>query len=682
MFESLDEIKGIGEKVKERLLAHYGSESEALRSLENQEFENLLEAGIPLQKASEIARSIVSKRYGFSYANIMKTKEIKDIFNEIFEILKTYPRTDFAKIGVGLFYLTLDGNEINRRLAYARESAELAGALQKDKEELEVLLSRISTLNEGAPKINDVIAAEDKSLYNDLVKRLPKTTHIILIETLEDLEYLRDFEFVRYLQKNARFSSQALQLPQVEPVFEDDMDSIIPEAVLSFFGRNKESILAAAKLAEISMDMELAESAKKVQADIDAIKSTDINGLAKDCSEELMKLDIALDNLEEVAQKCLADANTTISEKTASMSLKGDEVLAMLKSAGTPGVLQNLPKDFLNTIHSTATELEQSAAEKLGLEPEWMRGIFSEETYPLEIEMEKLSEIKDNLTAEKKKLEFDIKRRLAKRLAGHIPVVKAMMRKIMELDLALSIGQFCIDYGLTSPVIQPDVGVGFNGGKNIRLKGHRVQPVSYAVGCCGLFPKHKERAVVITGANSGGKTTLLELVAQVVLMTYMGLGAPTKAAHTSLFDELYYFGKAQGTDAGAFESLLKSFESLIKTSKKRLILADEIEAITEPGAAAKILAALLDWFKDDQNTLIAMVTHLGEDIKDHTGAGVRIDGIEAKGLDKDLNLVVDRNPIMGMVARSTPELIVERLSKISSKKEFYNRILERFGEEK
>jgi DNA mismatch repair protein MutS2 len=57
---------------------------------------------------------------------------------------------------------------------------------------------------------------------------------------------------------------------------------------------------------------------------------------------------------------------------------------------------------------------------------------------------------------------------------------------------------------------------------------------------------------------------------------------------------------------------------------------------------------------------------------------LRIDGIEARGLDENLELVVDRTPRFGTLARSTPELIVERLSKLTKgpKKAVYEKILE------
>jgi len=57
---------------------------------------------------------------------------------------------------------------------------------------------------------------------------------------------------------------------------------------------------------------------------------------------------------------------------------------------------------------------------------------------------------------------------------------------------------------------------------------------------------------------------------------------------------------------------------------------------------------------------------------------IRVDGIEASGLDADLNLVVSRSPKFGKIAKSTPELIVERLFRSSQDKrrQIFERILE------
>lgn len=59
---------------------------------------------------------------------------------------------------------------------------------------------------------------------------------------------------------------------------------------------------------------------------------------------------------------------------------------------------------------------------------------------------------------------------------------------------------------------------------------------------------------------------------------------------------------------------------------------------------------------------------------------VRVDGIEAKGLDDEYNLIVDRTPRMNYFARSTPELILRMVYERSEGKlkDIYGKMLERF----
>ena len=63
-----------------------------------------------------------------------------------------------------------------------------------------------------------------------------------------------------------------------------------------------------------------------------------------------------------------------------------------------------------------------------------------------------------------------------------------------------------------------------------------------------------------------------------------------------------------------------------------------------------------------EDTTMMLVTHLAPAILEATGRkDLRVDGIEATGLDADLELMVDRTPKRNHLARSTPELIVKRL---------------------
>lgn len=188
--------------------------------------------------------------------------------------------------------------------------------------------------------------------------------------------------------------------------------------------------------------------------------------------------------------------------------------------------------------------------------------------------------------------------------------------------------------------------------KNVFLDN--AQPVSFHL-------DNSSRCSVLTGANSGGKTTLLEHIIQ--LISLYQLGFPVSGdVKMPVFSEVYYFAKNKGSmSKGAFETLLTQMAG-IQPGKRTLILADEMEAVTEPGVAGNIVCATAKYFIE-KDCFLVIATHLGQEIQKNLPAKARIDGIEAKGLDENNELIVDHNPVLGRLANSTPELIVERLAK-------------------
>ena len=133
-------------------------------------------------------------------------------------------------------------------------------------------------------------------------------------------------------------------------------------------------------------------------------------------------------------------------------------------------------------------------------------------------------------------------------------------------------------------------------------------------------------------------------------------------------------------NAGAFESTLRTLSSMILSPNSRLVLADEMESISEPGASARVIAAFLDLLGKSPHSVGLFVTHLAQLIAKYGKDRIRIDGIEAKGLSENLELIVNRTPVYNKYAKSTPELIVRRLQQISkgTEKEIYTYILDAF----
>ena len=133
-------------------------------------------------------------------------------------------------------------------------------------------------------------------------------------------------------------------------------------------------------------------------------------------------------------------------------------------------------------------------------------------------------------------------------------------------------------------------------------------------------------------------------------------------------------------NAGAFETFLTSFIPVVIGQKNKLILIDELESITELEAAIKIIIGFIEHIQDDESYAI-IVTHMAPEILKHTqNINIRTDGIEAKGLDENYNLIVDRSPKINYLARSTPELILKRIYQQSEEpiKSIYKDILDKF----
>ncbi|QLG27201.1 DNA mismatch repair protein [Halorarum halophilum] len=284
--------------------------------------------------------------------------------------------------------------------------------------------------------------------------------------------------------------------------------------------------------------------------------------------------------------------------------------------------------------------------------------------------------------------------------------VDAAVTAVSDIAFLLSLARFAVEYDLTRPVLDGDGtdgdsengdagdggeggvggrvdGVAVDGARNLFLAGD-VQPVTYAVGDHGLDidAPSGDRVTVLTGANSGGKTTLLETLCQVTVLASMGLPVPAEAAEVGSFDTVVFHRRHASFNAGVLEATLKSIVPPLSGEGRTLMLVDEFEAITEPGRAADLLNGLVE-LTVDRGALGAYVTHLADDLSPLPDVA-RVDGIFAEGLTNDLKLRVDYQPRFGTVGKSTPEFIVSRLvanSSDRSEKAGFQKLASAVGEE-
>jgi len=252
-------------------------------------------------------------------------------------------------------------------------------------------------------------------------------------------------------------------------------------------------------------------------------------------------------------------------------------------------------------------------------------------------------------------------------------LTEQIVEKTVILDQELAIATTTEKYSLNNPTITNE-GIGFINGQNIflirdQLKGEtkNIQPVNYSLGRTKTTTAASHRNVVmLTGANSGGKTTLLTTLAAIHILTLIGMPVPCEKAEVTPMP-IYLFRRRITKKIGSLEQALKSLIPVFADRQRKLVLMDEFEALTEPGAAGRIVATIVNRAATS-SSLVLLVTHLARETLPHVKLPIRIDGIEAKGLDKAGDLIVDRQPTFDHIGSSTPKFIVKKLAKAEKKK--------------
>jgi len=283
-----------------------------------------------------------------------------------------------------------------------------------------------------------------------------------------------------------------------------------------------------------------------------------------------------------------------------------------------------------------------------------------------------LRTLRTDLTAAVDEREETVASEFRKTLADARDAVDQAVEAVDDIALHLSLARFALEYDCTRPIFVTgeDAAVSVVNARNLTLAardGELVQPVTYGLGEHGITSvpdgvnavPGEQRVAVLTGANSGGKTTLLETLCQIVLLATMGLPVPADRAEVTAVDSLVFHRRHASFNAGVLESTLRSIVPPLSSGGRTIMLVDEFEAITEPGSAADLLHGLVT-LSVDREALGVFVTHLADDLEP-LPPQARVDGIFAEGLNPDLELLVDYQPRFGTVGRSTPEFIVSRL---------------------
>jgi hypothetical protein len=378
----------------------------------------------------------------------------------------------------------------------------------------------------------------------------------------------------------------------------------------------------------------------------------------------------ALDDLDDEALRAAVDALGTVDEDGTVAPGTDQELDRLRERRDAVDELESSALDVLESVRERGVrsfeEFRSAFVEYVASEADVRRGrvqaaVAEDARDEADFASTSLRTLLSELDAEVEEREAAVAAELREDVEAARGDVDVAVDAVSEIAFDLSLGRFAAAHDLTRPRLVDD-GLAVAGARNLTLSGD-VQPVTYGVGTHDVDgdpePPSGDRVAVLTGANSGGKTTLLETLAQVVLLASMGLPVPADRADVGRFDTIVFHRRHASFNAGVLESTLKSIVPPLSTGERTLMLVDEFEAITEPGRAADLLNGLVD-LTVDRDALGVYVTHLAEDLSP-LPPEARIDGIFAEGLTEELELRVDYQPRFGTVGKSTPEFIVSRL---------------------
>ncbi|WP_135303411.1 helix-hairpin-helix domain-containing protein [Haloarcula amylovorans] len=621
--------------------------------------------GISEGRAARIARGAIRAEHD-DPGGFAATPRAREIFGEALGLVQERTVTDYAAKRLETLY----PSGVKDRIEEVRAFTERAMEREPDPD-VRAALASVEPLSEPSDvRVRDrCLATSDAERYAEAQEAIPEVSVEVVDDARQLAELARSYSTVVALDE--AFAGVDIEGDvRVEPDALSEPASVVPERVLTFFARNRDRVRAAAevhRVAGLDAPCDLGTLS-------DALEQLDADGSVRG-DDELDRLSTAVDDLDAAVSTAESVANDHLRDaiEERDVTIEGTDLLSLVeRGAGVDSLLQRELADEYAAAVEKARDHLVDALQLRDTEATARRAFPDEPAYPVERQEDVVSRLREELTAARDRRATRRKRELADDLAEMRADAESLVTAALELDVELAVARFAADFECTLPEVTDEGGFEIEGGRSplLDVAFGEVEPVDYSV----------SGVTVLSGVNSGGKTSTLDLVALVTTLAHMGLPVPAESARIGRVAELHYHAKTQGTlDAGAFEATLREFGGLVTdvaADRPVMVLVDELESITEPGAAATIIAGILESLAEREVTAV-FVSHLAEDILAASDADLAIDGIQAEGL-VDGELRVNRSPVKGKLARSTPELIVEKLADDGGGEGFYSGLLGKF----
>ncbi len=651
----LTEIPGVGESLSQRMIESLGSEEEVFRTLSQGDVTSLSSVeGVTSVRAVRLIQNFRGED-----ADVCQSIEATKLHDRLLDSISSYANSSAAKDRIGLLrpLSKKHFHSIESCREHSRSALEFSVTFPDALELWTNISTSLANPKRGNGRIDRVIVVPDTETA-EKCKILSQRCRIVIRDSSESWSDYTVFPNVTWIGKSAPTSPPNgwICFPSI-----NKLGSLVPELSVEWFELNSEVLQSIQQIKENEWPVH--PLSEKIEEWVEPI--SDLNTILESLEVDdgdLQLLEKVKDSLWSEVKAIEGGINDAIVAGTsdAHLSIEGDEVLSFYADT------ESLNRRIQATVADTIEDAKQAGRRRLEifLENSSVKVPFDwiESDYPCIISRKAVENIERELENAIESVKNNDLLQNAKLAEALIEPCKSAISGLIEIEMWLTVARWAIENKCIMPeLISNKSGFEVVDGRHLLLDCPPT-PISYGLGSIASEGDQQSLSL-LSGANSGGKTTLLETIAMVALLAHSGLPVPATSAKISLVDEIHILAKVNGTQsAGALERTLLRLADVFVSDNQKLVLADELEAITEPGAAAKILSGLLSVAMENMTNTVVLVTHIGGQIRENFQGEIRIDGIEARGLDENLDLVVDRTPIRNHLAQSTPELIVRRLA--------------------
>ena len=267
-------------------------------------------------------------------------------------------------------------------------------------------------------------------------------------------------------------------------------------------------------------------------------------------------------------------------------------------------------KVAFNQVHGYYIEVSKAQSMKVPLTYQRRQTLKNSERY-ITPELKELEEQTLTAKARALSLEKELFANILERLNADIEALTTLAAHLALLDMLHALALCALERHYVRPTLSDEADITIKAGRHPVIESLTTKPfiandVSFG----------KQRLIIISGPNMGGKSTFMRQIALITIMARIGSFVPAQAATIGQIDRIFTrIGAADDLASGRSTFMVEMEETasiLNNAGPQSLVLMDEVGRGTSTAEGAAIARAITQYLCTHINALTLFSTHYAE----------------------------------------------------------------------